>query len=532
LNYKLEFDVNEVRYCDVVVIGSGIAGLYSAIGILEQSVTILAKDNLGISNSSLAQGGIAVALGIQDSTDLHLRDTIYAGAGLCDLNSVKVLVEEARLHIQKLCDMGVKFDANDIGTLSLAKEAAHSMSRVVHAKDLTGYEICRTLISVASKKDNMQLVPNIFAVDIVTDGKECKGVLAIEQFTNHKILYLCSAVICATGGFGQIYSRTTNPKTATGDGIAIAYRAGVELVDLEFVQYHPTVLFSKGGNPYLISEAVRGEGAILKNVRGERFMPHYHPLSELATRDIVCRAIYQEMQKTNSDHVLLDVTNKNKSYLEKRFPNIYRTVLDNGIDMSKECIPIKPAQHYCMGGIKTDINGCTSLKGFYSCGESACSGVHGANRLASNSLLEGLVFGGRVAQHINNNKKITKKTRNFKSLARNSYKEKVATYDVQVKKTEIRQLMDRYVGLIREQAGLEYALDKLAKINSLFYDKECIEVQQLELKNMALVATLVTQSALERQESRGAHYRKDFKDTRDLIWNKHIVKKLNNWGGD
>ncbi|HEX9059475.1 MAG TPA: L-aspartate oxidase, partial [Clostridia bacterium] len=401
--YLIDFDTDDVEkeYFDIVIIGSGIAGVYTALQIpLSYNVAILTKESMDTSNSVLAQGGIAVSLDKEDSPQLHFRDTIYAGAGLCDEDSVWVLVNEAASNIENLFKFGVNFDKKDTDELSLTREGAHSKNRIIHAGDTTGKEVCDKLISEVITHSNVKIKEKIFAIDLLTDNGKCYGVLAYDETQNKIKAFMSRTVVCATGGFGQIYKNTTNPDVSTGDGLCLAYRAGAKLMDLEFIQFHPTVLHHKDNKSFLISEAVRGEGAVLRNINGDRFMDSYHPLRELAPRDVVSRAIFKEMKKTNSEFVYLDITFKGKEYLENRFPNIYKTCLEYGIDISKDYIPVAPAEHYCMGGIKTDVFGRTGIKGLYACGEAACTGIHGANRLASNSLLEGLVFGHKIGEEI------------------------------------------------------------------------------------------------------------------------------------
>ncbi|MCD6322868.1 MAG: FAD-binding protein, partial [Clostridiales bacterium] len=338
---------------DVLIIGSGIAGVYTALCINPKiKITILAKEEIDISNSALAQGGIAVSLGEEDSPKYHKDDTVYAGAGLSDEEMVWIMVSEARKNILDLCGLGVNFDMHH-GALSLTREAAHSKRRIIHAGDFTGKEVCDKLIAAAKEKSNITFRGKTFAVDIITEDNECRGAVVIEQNEGTQVIYDCKHVICASGGFGQLYKNTTNPIIATGDGMALAYRAGATLSDMEFVQFHPTVLYHEKNKSFLISEAVRGEGAVLRNSQGELFMEKYHKLKDLAPRDIVARAIFSEMKKYDTECVYLDITHRDRDYLKTRFPKIFGTCLEYGIDMSKDYIPVAPAEHYCMGGVKT-----------------------------------------------------------------------------------------------------------------------------------------------------------------------------------
>lgn len=523
--FLIDFETKDIekQYYDVVIIGSGIAGVYTALEIpKEYNVLILTKETIEISNSVLAQGGIAVSLDKDDSPKFHFEDTIKAGAGLCNEESVWVLVNEAASNIETLCKYGVEFDRKDIRHLSLTREGAHSKRRIVHAGDTTGKEVCDKLVSVVKTKENVKIKERTFVVDLITEGDACKGVLAYDEDTSSYILYLSKMVICATGGFSKLYSYTTNPEVATGDGAALAYRAGAELMDLEFIQFHPTVLFHPENKSFLISEAVRGEGAYLRNINGERFMPLYHELAELAPRDVVSRAIFNEMKKTNYTNVYLDITFKEKSYLEKRFPKIYETCLNYGIDISKDYIPVAPAAHYCMGGIRTDIYGRTNIKGLYACGEAACNGIHGANRLASNSLLEGLVFGRKIGFEV----KRTIKNKEPVKFNDFSFKSNRISKDVDEEaiKLEIQNIMTKYVGIIRDREGLLCAKNKVNEYYDAIKDMENSTTWDFELQNMLLLSKLVVESALEREESRGAHYRRDFPETNDVKWKKNIIK--------
>lgn len=525
--YLLDFDSEKIEkeYHDVVIIGSGIAGVFTALEISqERDIAILTKETLDISNSVLAQGGIAVSLDKNDSPELHLKDTLFAGAGLCDEQSVWVLVNEAASNIEQLCKFGVNFDRKNQQELALTREAAHSMNRIIHAGDTTGKEVCDKLISVVKTRSNIKIYERTFAIDLITVDGTCKGVLICDENGKALKILVSDIVVCATGGFGQLYSNTTNPEVATGDGVSMAYRAGAELMDLEFIQFHPTVFYHPENKNFLISEAVRGEGAILRNAEGKRFMPEYHPLNELAPRDVVSRAIFEEMKKTQSTHVYLDITFKGREYLETRFPNIFKTCLSYGIDISKDMIPVAPAEHYCMGGIRADVNGRTNIKGFFACGECACNGIHGANRLASNSLLEGLVFGRMIAKQADvllegkegTGGKFSIKYETGRSAVKSD--SKAVIKDIQMK-------MTKEVGILRNREGLERALAKVTSYSKAYEDMKSEKLEDFELQNIMLLSRLVIESALEREESRGAHYRSDFSKTDDEHWKRHIIKK-------
>jgi len=527
--YLVNFNTDELpcEFYDVVIIGSGIAGMYTALSIPKKvKVLVITKETIEINNSVLAQGGIAVSLDQHDSPDLHFQDTLYAGAGLCDEDAVKVLVTEAAENIATLCLYGVRFDRDEENRLALTREGAHSMNRIIHTGDATGKEVCDTLVRAVSRLDNVTIKECTFAVDLITENNECKGVLAVNA-EGTLMAYYAPVVVCASGGYGRLYYHTTNPEVATGDGAAMAYRAGAELMDLEFVQFHPTVLFHPENKSFLISEAVRGEGALLKNINGERFMPRYHHMAELAPRDVVSRAIFEEMKKTGSDHVFLDITHKDRNFLEYRFPTIFKTCLSYGIDMSKDYIPVAPSQHYSMGGIKTDEWGKSDIKGFYAVGEAACNGIHGANRLASNSLLEGLVFGRRIGREIEKNLEDIKKCSGIKPSIRYYKERKKKELDAVRLKEELQRIMQQNVGIIRSRESLNYAMESILKMNEELSDAELFNNQLMELKNMLLLSSNVVKAALLREESRGAHFRSDFPASDDEKWLKNIVFGVN-----
>lgn len=524
--YLVNFDTNTLpcEFYDVVIIGSGIAGVYTALSIPRQAkVLIITKETIEINNSVLAQGGIAVSLDQNDSPDLHFKDTTYAGAGLCDENTVKVLVNEAAENIATLCLYGVNFDRDQERRLSLTREGAHSMNRIIHTGDATGKEVCDTLVRAVSDLDNVFIKEQTFAIDILTENNVCKGVLTSNENGSELKVYYAPVVVCASGGYGRVYANTTNPEVATGDGTALAFRAGAELVDLEFVQFHPTVFFHPENKNFLISEAVRGEGALLKNIHGERFMAKYHHMEELAPRDVVSRAIFQEMEKTNADNVYLDITHKDRAHLEQRFPTIFKTCLSYGIDMSKDFIPVAPSQHYSMGGIKTDEWGRTRIQGFYAVGEAACNGIHGANRLASNSLLEGLVFGRRIGRQVGANLDDIKKYTGIKthfSFSKDRIKKQI-DYTNRIRK--LQEIMIHNVGIVRSEDSLKEARTSLLAMKDELAGAETNNPKLMELKNMLTLSLLVVKAALRREESRGAHFRSDFPAVNDEKWLINIV---------
>ncbi len=528
--YLINFDTDmlEKKYSDVVVIGSGIAGVYTALSIdSKYSVEILTKEKVEKSNSVLAQGGIAVSLDKNDSPESHLKDTLYAGAGLCNEDTVKVLVNEAAGNIKRICDYGVEFDKNpnDQSELALGREAAHSTNRIIHAGDATGKEVCDKLIATASKRENIHIKEQIWVLDLLVKDGTCYGVIVFDEETRVYKVYYAGLVICASGGYGNLYKYTTNPEVATGDGAAFAFRAGAELMDMEFIQFHPTVLYHKENRSFLISEAVRGDGAVLRNGKGERFMHNYHELGELAPRDVVARSIFMEMQKTGDTNVFLDITHKERDYLEKRFPTIFKTCMKYGIDMSKDYIPVAPAEHYCMGGIKTGVYGNTTIKNFYACGEAACNGIHGANRLASNSLLEGLVFGNRIGMEAE--EILCDKEPEMPRFFCNEDRDKHRT-EAEAKKdiVKLREAMTKYVGIIRDAAGLYKALKVVMDIKDKIIECENASIYDFILQNDVMIAEVIIMSAIERRESRGAHYRSDFPQTNDTRWRKNIIRRM------
>jgi len=523
--YLINFNLSKIKkiYTDFLIVGSGIAGLYTSLKLCDKGkVILLTKGSLKESSTEHAQGGIAVALGDKDSPHLHMEDTLKAGANFCDPEAVEVLVTEGPKCVEELIELGTKFDKVE-GKYKTALEAAHQRPRILRARgDATGAEIERALSEKVINENKIKTKENILVIDIIAEHNTCYGLLALDSNSNEIIAYLARATILASGGAGQLFSNTTNPDVATGDGIAMAYRGGAKVTDLEFIQFHPTALFHQGSPKFLISEAVRGEGAILKNINGESFMHSYHPLAELAPRDIVARAITDQMKKTKSDYVYLDAT-KIKDKFSQRFPTIYKNCLDLNINPEKEYIPIAPAAHYTMGGIKTDTWGQTNLTNLYACGECTSTGVHGANRLASNSLLEGLVFGNRIAQKIRENIAYSsiKKLEELK-LSYNALQERYKEYNPIELKKELQKLMWNKVGIIRNSSDLKKAQQKISEWKFMF-KSELKTTEDFELANLIILADLVTNSALQREESRGAHYREDFPDRDDINWKKHIV---------
>jgi L-aspartate oxidase len=522
---------------DYVVVGSGVAGLRAAIELSDAgSVLVLAKSDLSDSATSWAQGGIAVALSDEDEISLHEQDTIKAGDGLCRTEAVALLVEEGPKYITQLIEWGTEFDR--AGTkLAFTREAAHSRSRILHAHgDSTGREISRALLARAHTIPHLHLRAHAFTTSLIVESGSVVGVRFIDELDGSQHEVRAGAVLLATGGLGRIYRETTNPDVATGDGMAIAYDAGAMLSDMEFVQFHPTALAVKGAPRFLLSEALRGEGGILRNVNLERFMKRYNEAQELAPRDIVARAIVSEMHRTGAGHVYLDMTKKTEEFLKKRFPRIYETCASYGLDLATDMAPVCPAAHYMMGGVKTDLCGRTSLPGLYAAGETADTGVHGANRLASNSLLEGLVFGARSGQAMMKDAPVSKrqavglpgspapKPGNSAGAANSAAKAAVNAKPSPAAFDKIRDVMWRQVGIMRDGKELAGALTQLQAIELPKSEKP--GRTEYEVRNLHSLAVLMARSALAREESRGSHYRADFPYRDDEKFDKHsIVQK-------
>lgn len=527
--YITNFDTKGLphRETDFLIIGSGIAGLYTALQASNFGrVTLLTKKKLGDTNTERAQGGIAAAIHSTDSPSLHRADTLDAGAGLCNVDAVEVLVNEGPDRVRELIEMGANFDRLE-GELAFTREAAHSRRRILHAGDSTGEEIQNTLAACLLTDEKLEFLEHHMVIDLLTKDNTCYGALVRDNYTGEVVVYYTKAVVLAAGGAGQVFKITTNPGVATGDGIAMAFRAGAAVMDVEFVQFHPTALYIPGAPRFLISEAVRGEGAVLRNVKGERFMPRYHPGAELASRDIVARAIISEMAATGSTHVFLDLSPMAGEKVKKRFPTITRTCAQYGLDIANEMIPVAPAAHYMMGGVQTNLNGETSIKGLYACGEVACQGVHGANRLASNSLLDGLVFGHRIIE-------CCKEDIPSRPRPENIYFQNNELLSCQSRSGEIREnvndIMWDKVGIVRDGNRLEQALDELNDMDSVFVH-QCCTSEDIEALNILTVSKLITQAALLRTESRGGHYREDFVMRDDVNWKKHIALKREQGGG-
>jgi L-aspartate oxidase len=510
------------RY-DYVVLGSGIAGLTFALNVAEKgSVAVITKKNRAESNTNYAQGGIAVVTSDEDSFDLHVRDTLEAGAGLCNEEVVRGIVEEGPARVNELIELGMSFSERENSNhheLDLGKEGGHSKRRILHAKDITGREIESALLAALGRHRNVAIFENHAAIDLITRRKlgfttenRCVGVYVLDVASGRVEIVAADHVLLATGGCGKVYLYTTNPDIATGDGVAMAYRAGVPVANMEFIQFHPTCLFHPKAKSFLISEAVRGEGGVLRNAAGKAFMDGVHPLKSLAPRDIVARAIDAEIKRSGQACVYLDITHQSREFLQQRFPAIYAKCLECGIDMATEPIPVVPAAHYQCGGVVTTPDGRTSLPGLWAVGEVACTGLHGANRLASNSLLEALVVAHRAAIAVQKESAPARHSEipEWKSGPAQDPDELVVIYH---NWREIRQLMWDYVGIVRTTKRLQRAASRLRSLSAEvqeYYWNYKMTVDLVELRNLVLIASLIVDSALSRHESRGLHYTLDY----------------------
>lgn len=519
--------VHEHIATDFLIIGGGVAGLRAAIELAPHGTVLVAiKDAPRESSTEYAQGGVAVALSDEDEISIHYEDTLKAGDGLCLRKAVHTLVQEGPDRIRELIAWGAAFDRE--GTkLAFTQEAAHSKRRILHAHgDSTGREILRTLAEKVRTLDTVSTIDFAFTRELLVRNGVCVGAIVCQQALKKILIVSARAVVLATGGTGRLYERTTNPEVATGDGIAMAWRAGAELMDMEFVQFHPTALYRENAPQFLLSEAMRGEGGVLKNIHGENFMERYHPSKELAPRDVVTRAIQAEMTATDAPNVFLDMTHLKASFLEQRFPRISSTCKKLGIDITSTPIPVSPAAHYIMGGIRTDLKGASSVPGLFAAGETACTGVHGANRLASNSLLEGLVFGARAGAAA---AKYARKLRNgnqtplYKSSRKGDACASIPSADIAVTRTALQKLMWNNAGIIRSKKDLSAAQKQIRKWEQLL---KCSSPKRevFELKNMLTTADIIVRSALLREGSVGAHYRSDFPE-KGKFWRRRTVLK-------
>ena len=537
-----------IQKTDFLVIGSGIAGLSYALKAAKfGKVTLITKKQIRKTNTALAQGGVAAVFSQTDSFDLHIQDTLASGDGLCNKEVVTMVVKDGPERIRELVKFGAAFNKAGEGEydFSLGQEGGHSAKRIVYAHDLTGREIEETLVRNVEADKNITILEDHIAVNLITFSSSirsgllvtrheniCCGAYVLNHQTGKIETFHAAVTLLATGGASKVYLYTSNPDIATGDGIAMAYRAGASVANLEFVQFHPTCLFHPEAKNFLISEAVRGEGAILVDSKGRRFMDKYSPDKELACRDVVARAIDSELKKTGADSVFLDITHKDPEFVKKRFPNIYSKCLEYGIDITKDPIPVVPAAHYMCGGVATDLNGRTDIQGLYAVGETACTGLHGANRLASNSLLEALVYSHRaylasVDEFKAMGSRVTVDLDQWDEASTTDSDEAIV---VSHNWDEIRRLMWNYVGIVRSDKRLQRALRRIVNINeeiNEYYWDFKVTSDLIELRNLATVAELIIRSALMRKESRGLHYNIGYPEKDDAHFLKHTILSKN-----
>lgn len=509
------------KHYDAIIIGTGIAGLFTALNIDKKlNILMITKSSIDDGNSVLAQGGIVSCI----NPEIHFEDTMRAGSFYNKEKAIEVISKNSKANIEKLIEYGVNFDKDEFGNLKLTREGGHRERTILYSKDITGKEIIRALNNEVKKRKNICILEKTQSIKFLKNSETISGIITLDE-NNDIREYNSKVVVVATGGIGRIYKNTTNSDQMTGDGIALSYKAGAKIKDMEFVQFHPTAMYGETcERRFLISEAVRGEGALLKNTKDEKFMQKYHHMMDLAPRDIVSRSIFKEMKATKSNFVYLDITHKDLNFIKERFPNIYEHCLKNEIDMTKDYIKVAPAEHYIMGGIETDLHGKTNIDGLYACGECACTGAHGANRLASNSLLEGIVFGERVAKSINHRYLNQKE----QELRENKYKIKDditkenEKWDIEVYKeykvkdnyqnkllnieNRLREVMTLNVSIVRNKKELLNSLRKISELERVLNNEKSLNKKYFELKNMLIVSKLITQAALSREESIGAHF--------------------------
>ena len=515
----------DLRYSsfDVLVVGGGIAGLTAAVGASHRwNVGLITKGTLDQTTTFLAQGGIAAAMNPHDSPEFHLKDTLDAGVGLCDEEAVRVLVEEGPARVRELEQLGTKFDRRD-GKLILGKEGAHSMARIVHAGgDATGSVVASALAEALTAGGRVELHENEFVLDLLMDAGRCVGALSLGA-EGELTISLARAVVLACGGAGQVYSHTTNPLVATGDGHAMAYRAGAVLRDMEFMQFHPTAFYCQENPTLLLTEALRGEGAYLLDDAGERFMVGSHPMAELAPRDVVVRHMQRVFERDKTDHVWLDARHLDGGYLRQRFPTVHTGLQKRGFDLCTQLIPVAPASHYYLGGALTDTWGRTTVPGLYACGETSSVGIHGANRLASNSLLEGLVFGERTVRELNRYLSVADPAvRKVKLDLSDELREGNDAAVVAESRKRLAGVMTELCGIVRCRDGIQKARDELGALRASLAAPG-LSVAELELFNLLSVAEHIVATALLREESRGVHLRSDYPEMNDAQWRRHSL---------
>ena len=529
--------VDSTQEFDFLVIGSGVAGLSFALKAARHGrVAVLSKKEAALSNTAWAQGGVSCVMSGEDSFEEHIADTLDAGAGLCREDAVRAIVSEGPERMAELIALGVQFNQNASGEYDLGVEGGHTRRRILHKGDQTGLEIATHLLATARAEKNIVFFENHYAIDLITTGKlgyaqedRCLGLYALDTRRGEVVAFRSDRVVLATGGSGRVYQYTTNPEVATGDGVAMAWRAGVTIANMEFVQFHPTCLFHPQKRSFLVTEAVRGEGGVLVGADGQPFMEKYDRRASLAPRDIVARAIDREIKKTGSKCVFLDITHKSREFLQGRFPHVYHTLLGLGIDMAKEPIPVVPAAHYQCGGVQTDLHGATSLRGLWAIGEVSCTGLHGANRLASNSLLEGAVMAHRAYEHVLRTEPLpTRHPREYalRPWVRGDAQDVDELVVIYHNWDEIRHLMWDYVSIVRTSKRLQRAATRLRTLQKEvqeFYWGYRVTAEVLELRNLVQVAALIVDSAQSRHESRGAHCTLDYPETDDAHFKKDTL---------
>lgn len=516
---------------DFLIIGGGLSGLATAIHLskLEPNtqIIIITKENLRNCNTYYAQGGIAVVWSDEDNFEMHVQDTLTAGDGLCDEKVVRDIVKQGPKRIRDLIDWGINFTKNENGEYDLGKEGSHSIRRILHVDDMTGKNIEETLIAIAGQFNNIEIKEKWCAVNLYVKDLKCYGAYVLEQ-ENHEIHEIAAkATVIATGGAGKVYLTTTNPDVASGDGIAMAYRAGAMISNMEFYQFHPTCLYHPYAKSFLISEALRGEGAVLKDMKGNEFMKKYHPDKELAPRDIISRAIDAELKKSGDDYVLLDIASyKKKDFIIERFPGIYEKCLEFNIDITNEPIPVVPAAHYCCGGVKADIDGTTDIKNLYVIGESSCTGLHGANRLASNSLLEALVCSYNCAYQLAE-RGLKEKIKEFPVWEIGDAIPSTEAVVISQNWVEIRTTMQNFVGIVRSDRRLKRALKRMNLFSEeidFYYWNYQIDKNLVELRNLSMVAEMIIRCAMSRKESRGTHFNEDHPEKAEIARNSYLKR--------